>query len=907
MSEQVVTELVIDADTSGAARYEQAMNGAAQASTNVLQSIVAAGIGIGAALGSLRLFVDQIGGLNKQFTDSYEAARSATMSVREFQETLYAGRSKGLTEKDFISGLDKIGADLIQASRGSTEFGRLFAANGVSIRNVNGELKTTKEALGDIANLMKNAGDPQIEQAVAKIVGLSKEWIPFLRDGADEIERTKKRAAALGIIIGDDVIAKSREFDKEWKVATAAWDLQFKASLASIMPLLIQAAGLAKTILDAAGKAASVLQTSFTPVEEQSVKDIESRISKVEELKGKMKDLAEAQAAYEWATTEASDQFTARQKSELKIQNAKNEFLLSSSKSMLLGDNQADLKAADETLEKLKQLVFWKKQLVNLPEITDVNEASFGNKQTKLPGLKEESKDQFERATDQLEKHTARVEADSRAQGLGAAALAEFRAEAVLTAAALQAGLDPASAKVANKIQDLAQDAGDAALALEKAKVAANIDFANKTRFLTPEDLSIAQQLKGIYGNDVPAALDSSQAAQIRFNNRISEARGLAQGFARDLISGLTSGKSLMDSLGSAATQLSGKLTDKALTSLFSGDLIGAATAGVGAVITGWFGGQSEKKKKEEEARKAAAEAEARAVQAAAERTEQYNDRAKMALIDTTTLQGQLAAFDIQANQDRRNEAQNGNRAIVALEKTLAVERQAIVDKANAAIVKSMNDFLASIKTGANSILSPEDQLKYQQDLFASQFEKAKGGDQESLEKITGTAQALLDLAKTFFASSEGYTAIYKQVTDSISALAANAAPLSGMAMGGLVGQYAGGMVGNGRYNVDSVLARYAGGGNIALAGGEYVTRASSVNAGTKRALDYVNRTGSLPPANNGGSDNREVVRVLTDGFNGQTEQIVDAINGLSDRMKRMEDVNRQTANLRRVPGTKAA
>jgi hypothetical protein len=44
------------------------------------------------------------------------------------------------------------------------------------------------------------------------------------------------------------------------------------------------------------------------------------------------------------------------------------------------------------------------------------------------------------------------------------------------------------------------------------------------------------------------------------------------------------------------------------------------------------------------------------------------------------------------------------------------------------------------------------------------------------------------------------------------------------MRHGGLVGAYAdGGIVGNGTWDVDSVLARYAGGGSIALAGGEYV------------------------------------------------------------------------------------
>lgn len=79
------------------------------------------------------------------------------------------------------------------------------------------------------------------------------------------------------------------------------------------------------------------------------------------------------------------------------------------------------------------------------------------------------------------------------------------------------------------------------------------------------------------------------------------------------------------------------------------------------------------------------------------------------------------------------------------------------------------------------------------------------------------------------------------------------------MAMGGIVGSYAGGgIVGNGMWNVDSVLARYANGGNIALAGGEHVTRATSVNSATMPVLSHINRTGSAP-----GNDNREVVAEL--------------------------------------------
>lgn len=114
------------------------------------------------------------------------------------------------------------------------------------------------------------------------------------------------------------------------------------------------------------------------------------------------------------------------------------------------------------------------------------------------------------------------------------------------------------------------------------------------------------------------------------------------------------------------------------------------------------------------------------------------------------------------------------------------------------------------------------------------------------------------------------------------------------MRLGGIVGAFAGGgMVGNGTYNVDSVLARYAGGGNIALAGGEYVTRATSVNSRTAPALEYINRTGSLP-----GGDSAAIVAELR-MLREQNARLEDRVRVLSAAMA--EGTSKQIDVLRTV------
>jgi hypothetical protein len=83
----------------------------------------------------------------------------------------------------------------------------------------------------------------------------------------------------------------------------------------------------------------------------------------------------------------------------------------------------------------------------------------------------------------------------------------------------------------------LKDSAAAAADALARAKVSSQIDFNNKTIFLSQDDVAIATQLKGIYGSDVPAALASSEASALRLNTAF---RGLSSSIENDMVNGLT-------------------------------------------------------------------------------------------------------------------------------------------------------------------------------------------------------------------------------------------------------------------------------------------------------------------------------------------------------------------------------
>jgi hypothetical protein len=579
MAQQVVTELVIDSDTSGADRFSQSMDKAGSsaergASSVQSMSLAIAGVSVAsvAALAALRGFVDYVGGQSQALVDMADHAKLAGYNLREFQETLFAARAKGLTEKDFVSGLDKIGADLIAASRGVTEFGNLFEKNGLSIRKANGELKTAKDGVADLAGLMQNA-TPQIQQAIAKIAGVSAAWVPFLKQGVDGIEALKKSAAGLGVIIDDDVVNKAKDFNDQWKIAVAAWDLQFKASLAGILPMLVKLANMASTVLDAAGRAGNFFSRALTPQEDWSTGDLTKQLAGLEEYRGKLAAVNEQMSFFQ------------RQQA--------------IGRSGAIGVTaDADLKSIDAEIAKVKELIEQKKALKRV-EVT-------GDGSTVLPPSATEKNDAVDRAILSLSRHTEAQKADAAAMGSGARAHAELRAEAALTSA-IQANNGKITQEQANTFIWLKLAAGGAAESLERARVASAIKFNKDTIGLSPESVQIAQQLKGLYP-DVATALASIEAQAMRVNNVMKDISDGFRDVGKSMFSAFLSGGNMMEAMVASLDKLAAKLADKAFENLLEGVMtgnpvqmgIGAAQAGASALISMFTGDQKAKKELEE-------------------------------------------------------------------------------------------------------------------------------------------------------------------------------------------------------------------------------------------------------------------------------------------------------------------
>lgn len=565
MGEQVVTELVIDSGgaQSGAAAFERAMDSAEAAANKGLGAVndgaarvnaTMAAVGLGAG-GAITLFLDWVGKANKGLADLDQTARQTGLTLERIQGLKFGANVNGLSDTDFNAGLQRSASLLNDAQRNANSLTKLFESNGLAVKNANGQLITENQLLETAANLIKRAGTEQDKIKIAEMLGFTRQWVPYLEQGATAMNDLAAEAKAAGLVIDDDTIKKAADFDREWRKSAVTWEANLKAAAAGVLPYiddLITQAGKIFTKENLKGIAKPGQDLIAERVPDQATLKIDT--DKLEKAVQEWKDGGES----------FLDKFR-----------------------ILFPALWGSVSISTDKPERPPTIGGegpWQEQGPWLPPGWKPPGPT-----TKLPA-NDVAADQYDRAIDQIEKHTARTEADAKAVGLGAAALAEMRAEAALLTAAQQAGVKDTQA-FRDKVQDLAQDAGDAALALEKAKVASNIAFNRGAVFLSPEDVSIAQQLRGIYGNDIPAALVSTEAAAIRVNNVLRGIGDAGLDGVRTFVGDLRQGKSAVDALSNALNRVSDKLIDMAISQVWSKAFGGVgAGGGLGGLLSGLFG-----------------------------------------------------------------------------------------------------------------------------------------------------------------------------------------------------------------------------------------------------------------------------------------------------------------------------
>jgi len=145
------------------------------------------------------------------------------------QELGYAAKLNGSSVEGMSDGLRKLSINMAAAASGSEEAAQTFRRLGVQI-TANGKLREADEVFGDLAEKFKAMPDGarKVAAAVSLFGKSGASLIPTLTIGREELEKTRKEARDLGIILDKNVIPSADDLGDSWdKIKLAADGLRY--------------------------------------------------------------------------------------------------------------------------------------------------------------------------------------------------------------------------------------------------------------------------------------------------------------------------------------------------------------------------------------------------------------------------------------------------------------------------------------------------------------------------------------------------------------------------------------------------------------------------------------------------------------------------------------------------------
>lgn len=198
--------------------------------------------------------------------DIGDAADNLGVTTDEFQAMAGAAQLAGVETEALAKGLKTLGVNTAEAANGQGDLGKLFAANGVSIRDANGNLLSQQEILLRVADLVKNSASEQEKLSIAQIA-LGKSGaglVNLLEQGASGVtEAFAKSSAAMGGFTAEQIEA-ARKIDDEFDILEKSLSVSLKGAFLDLAVVgestFLQISGEIDTAIQKGGILAKILQ-----------------------------------------------------------------------------------------------------------------------------------------------------------------------------------------------------------------------------------------------------------------------------------------------------------------------------------------------------------------------------------------------------------------------------------------------------------------------------------------------------------------------------------------------------------------------------------------------------------------------------------------------------------------------
>jgi len=391
----------------------------------------------GAAAGAYGLYQTfvQIKGQMAEIAQLAQYLNTTTDRVQAFQ---FAGTTAGVGGDQALKDLENVGRLLNDAQRNENSLTRLLDENNTAYKDREGHLISINDLLTKGANLVANAGSYADKTEIAKMLGLTQQWVPVLEKGGEAFNQIAQSAISSGNYIDQSTIQKAKAFDDAWKQSSAKLAANFKAALGDI-----------------AGWLDGLIEKANNPGKGSSVKSP----ADAQALANRYFDIGEILRRQE--NHEAQDPAM--------VQRALDNLVKSPNAEPWMIDFLRKLapeaKVAAGALDQVTAAAARAAQAYHSPGADQALRnmpAPTGNGTSKVPAKKDDTEDAYDRQVQQIQKRTAEYQAETEAVGLNTEAKISMKAASDLLVAVDRAGI-PLTQQRLDQINQLADAEGKAA------------------------------------------------------------------------------------------------------------------------------------------------------------------------------------------------------------------------------------------------------------------------------------------------------------------------------------------------------------------------------------------------------------------------------------------------------------
>jgi hypothetical protein len=200
------------------------------------------GLGGVAAIGSIggiTLALDKYAASGANLLRTSQAMGINVETLQAFQQ---GAKLAGADAGALTQGLDTLNQKLRGAAWGSDAGAvAVFKQLNIAIRDSNGQIRKAQDVLPEIAEAVKrNIADPYIAGDVAvKTLGDSaRVLMPYLRDGAEGLDRFNREAKGFGAVLGPEAVRQAEAFERSQREVGLALDGVGHALSEKVLPVL---------------------------------------------------------------------------------------------------------------------------------------------------------------------------------------------------------------------------------------------------------------------------------------------------------------------------------------------------------------------------------------------------------------------------------------------------------------------------------------------------------------------------------------------------------------------------------------------------------------------------------------------------------------------------------------------